>query len=323
MKKSVFIHFVTIFASLAVSSWLALSLLSKREEIARADGSLSKTPLCGLNKFVSDVQWMLFIHYCGSIYSVTQDNADDVYARLDSILRNDPDFEKAYYLGGLMLSVQAPLKSADILVRGARNKRLSSSWRIPFLAGYVLAHNVKDKDMPGRLKKAEEMYRLAIRHSSESLPHIVSACLRTRARMIKRAGVWRDIPVSTEPQAFLCGCFDEWRKLNPSSIFDTSGSPIDCIWHSSDEADALLLNALQCAKADAPADKNVSKTIRFILKRAFAGKHLCPRCLTPYCSGDKFCSHCGAKVEIYGVCPDCGAVLKGDYCSKCGRRVKK
>ncbi|MBU0581422.1 MAG: hypothetical protein KKA19_09630, partial [Candidatus Margulisbacteria bacterium] len=67
--------------------------------------------------------------------------------------------EKAYSLGGMMLSVRAPMRSAEILMRGANNPNLQSNWNLPFLAGFVLSHNVKDKDDPKRLKKAEEMLR--------------------------------------------------------------------------------------------------------------------------------------------------------------------
>jgi hypothetical protein len=205
---------------------------------------------------------------------------------------------------------------------GAKNERLSYSWRIPSLAGYVLTHNVKDKDMPGRLKKAEDMFRLAIKNAPEYEQYLVSAYLRVRAEKIKRSGQWQGIPLKNDRHAYLCACYDEWRKAY--ALAKERGTfYVVSVWNSNEKAREMLLHALQQAKIDAPTDKDVLKTVRIVVRSAFSDKCLCPRCLTPYAPGDKFCSECGSAVEVYGVCPDCGSVIKGDYCSKCGRRVKK
>lgn len=37
------------------------------------------------------------------------------------------------------------------------------------------------------------------------------------------------------------------------------------------------------------------------------------------CSGDVYCRYCGT--QLHEVCPDCDAVLKGDFCEYCGYEV--
>jgi hypothetical protein len=145
---------------------------------------------------------------------------------------------------------------------------------------------------------------------------------KVRAERIKRSGRWQGIPLKNDSHAYLCACYDEWRKAY--ALAKECGTfYVVSVWNSNDKAREMLLDALQQAKIDAPTDKDVLKTVRIVVRAAFSDKCLCPRCLTPYAPGDKFCSECGSAVEVYGVCPDCGSVIKGDYCSKCGRRVKK
>ena len=316
MRKSVFFRIVVLVFSLSLSSWLAKALFVKRCSMATSGRALSKAPKGGFNKFISDVQWMLFVHYCGSVHGVSNDNVDEIYQRVNAMLHNNPDFTEAYYTGGLVLSVKAPLKAVDILMRGASNKRCASSWKIPFLAGHILLNIVTDKEMPDRLDKAERMFALAVDRRA-NLPFLASSYLRVKAGKLAKAGTWRNgIAIQGREHALLCSCFDEWAKLRGAGDMR----------HFFNEADLKkrMLGIARRVKAEAPRDKDVRRTIRMVVNKVFAGEHLCPTCLTPYGPGDKFCSHCGHSVTVYGTCPYCGAVLHGDkYCPQCGRLVKK
>lgn len=331
MKKSVIVHIIVMVVSVGVASYLASTLVSEQMTIAKSRKDLSKTPLGGFNKFASDVQWMLFINYCGSINSVKNENVDEIYSRLNTILRNDPDFEKAYNIGGMMLSVRAPVKSAEILMRGAKNPNLSSNWKLPFLAGYVLSHNVKDadwrkfakeenekhKDVEGykklgsRLGEAEKMFRLAVQRGNPPENHVVSSLIRTRAkRLLGRT--YNGVKISNDKHAYLCAWFDEWRKSN-SNKEDFSSTSIGI----SDMTERIL-KAAQEAKASDPGNKNIMKTVDKVISKVLVNQHLCPKCLRAYGAGDKYCASCGSQVTIYGVCEKCGAIMKGKHCSKCG-----
>lgn len=327
MKKSQITHIIVMVIAIVVGWYLASSLVTEQQTIAKSRDELSKTPLGGFNKFASDVQWMLFINYCGSINSVKDENVDTIYSKLNQILHNDPDFEKAYNIGGMMLSVRAPVKSAEILMRGAKNPNLTSNWKLPFLAGYVLSHNVKDadwskfakgendknKDVEGykklgsRLSEAEKMFRLAVQRGNPPEHHVVSSLIRTRAKRLQgRKNIVND------KHAYLCAWFDEWRKSN-SSQDDFSANSIGI----SDMSERIL-KAAQEAKASAPGNKDILKTVDKVITKVLANQHLCTECLTAYGPGDKYCSSCGAQVTVYGVCEKCGAVMKGKHCSKCG-----
>ena len=337
MKKSLVSHVIVMIIAIAVGSYLASSLVEKQMAIAKSRGELSKNPLGGFNKFASDVQWMLFINYCGSINSVKKDNVDEIYSRLNTILRNDPDFEKAYNIGGMMLSVRAPVKSAEILMRGANNPNLSRNWKLPFLAGYVLSHNVKDKDwnefrkeekeknkdnesykkLPNRLQAAESMFRLAVQRGNPPEHHVVSSLLRTRAKRIAARKRHNGIPIVNDKHAYLCAWFDEWKKSSGEK--DGMSNASSGIMNINER----ILKAAQEAKASAPGNKDILKTVEKIIGKVLANQHLCPECLVTYGAGDKFCSSCGLKVTLYGVCNKCGSVMKGQHCSECGNVNKK
>ena len=320
MKKSIVTHIAVMVIAVALGSILASYLKVQQSEISVNRDKISKAPLGGFNKFASDVQWMLFINYSGRINCVKEAEAEELYKRLNTILANDPDLEIAYNMGGMMISNSAPVKSAEIFMRGANNPNLKNNWKLPFQAGFVLDRYVTDKDDPQRLKKAEEMFRLAASRADQSTPYIASYLLRTRAKRIAQAGKWSGIAVVNNEQALLCALFDEWRKVGTgpgdinSQSFDSLNVP---------DIKARLLRAAQAAKASDPTNKNVLETINKVMKVVSEDQHLCGSCLATYDAGDKFCSQCGTGVIVYSVCPKCAAVLKGKFCSNCGNSGEK
>jgi hypothetical protein len=174
-----------------------------------------------------------------------------------------------------------------------------------------------DKDDPKRLAKAEVMFRRAIARNS-SMPHIFSALIRTRAKKLLKDKQAKDgTPIVNAKHAYLCALFDEYRKGGGSENDTFSGNSSS----SSQDIRPMLLIAVQKAKAESPKDKNVLKTIKKVMDSVLKADKLCPKCLSGYAAGDKFCKCCGAKVVVYGVCKSyrCGNVPQGKYCSKCGR----
>ena len=310
MKKSIITHILVMIVAIVLGWCLASMLTVKRSDIVKME--ISQAPMGGFNKFASDVQWMLFINYCGGLESVQKENVEEIYSRLNSILGNDPNHEAAYELGGMMFSVRDPKKAVDIFTRGAENKNLKNSWRLPFYAGFVLTQHMTDKDDPKRLQKAENMFRKAIARNS-SMPHIFSALIRTRAKRLMQRGNWKGIPIVNAKHAYLCALFNEWQKGGDSEGQTFSGDSV-----SGQDLRPRILLAAQKAKASAPKDKNVLKTIKKVMDKVLKEDHLCGKCLTAYAPGDKFCSSCSARVVVYGVCPKCKIVSKGKFCSKCG-----
>ncbi len=316
MKKSLVTHIAVMVVAVVLGSYLASYLTAQQSEISVNRDKLSKAPLGGFNKFASDVQWMLFINYAGGIDCVEKPEAEEIYNRLNTILSNDPDMEIAYNIGGMMISNSDPVKSAEIFMRGANNANLKSSWQLPFSAGFVLDRYVTDQDDPQRLKKAEEMFRLAASRAGDNAPYITSALLKTRAKRIAQKGKWSNIPVVNDEHALLCAMFDEWRKGGGSE----DGNPQASDSMNIPDLKARLLKAAQDAKASDPTNKNILETINKVMKVVSEDQHLCGNCLTPYAAGDKFCSQCGTSVVVYAVCPKCAAVMKGKFCSHCGNK---
>ncbi len=310
MKKSLISHIVIMVVAAVLGAYLATILMKQQADITVDHERFANSALGGFNKFASDVQWMLFINYCGGQSGVNDQNADEIYRRLNAILANDPTHEMAYSLGGMSLSVAAPTKAADILMRGAYREQLRNNWQIPFSAGFVLDRYVTDEEDPQRLRKAEEMFRLAASRNTE-MPYILSALVRTRAKRIAARGTWSGIPVGDSKHAYLCALYDEWRK---GGTEDMPGNG-DVVFA---DIRGKILEAAQAAKASDPKNKHVLNTIDRVMKFMVDKQHLCDKCLSIYEAGDKFCSNCGNQVAVYGTCAKCGAVLKGRFCSACG-----
>jgi hypothetical protein len=324
MKKTIVTHVVVMVVAVICGAFLASSLTVQRAEIIKVEGKLSKAPLGGFNKFASDVQWMLFINYCGGLESVNDSNVKEVAKRLDAIIANDPNHQTAYELGGMMFSVRDPQKAVEVFTNGANNPNFKNNWKLPYFAGFVLNQYITDQDDPERLKKAEAMYRLAIsRNSAGAMPVIFSALIRTRAKRLAKRNNWKGIPIVDAKHAYLCALFDEWRKSGGVGEDDQGGEVFSGASSSGlTDFRSKLLVAVQRAKASAPTNKHVLKTIDKVLKKVLKDDHLCSKCLAGYAPGDKFCSSCGVSVAVYGVCPKCKTVMKNKYCSSCGYTKK-
>lgn len=305
-----------MIASVMIGGRLASSLVKEQKNICVSKPFESNKNFFGVNRFAADVQWMLFVNYCGTINSVNAENAQIIFDKVMSIVRNNPDFEQAYEIGSLMLSVEKPEKAVEILKIACDNPRLRSNWKLPFLAGFIVSHHMKNKDY----KQAEYFFNLAATRSSPPEPHVVSALMRSKAQKILSHKTWKGIPVTSERQAFLCALLDAHIENTRSN----EGSPNSYAYVSSISSFGKMtlaekiLSTAQSLKREETDNPNVQATIDKMKELVFKSSHICENCLSPYAAGDKFCSTCGAKVESYGLCAKCGAIKKGKFCSECG-----
>ncbi len=318
-KKSLIIHIVLIIVSVVVGGKIASTLVNEQGKICISKPFENNRNFFGVNRFAADVQWMLFVNYCGTINSVNAENAPIIYKKVMSIIQNNPDFEQAYEIGSLMLSVETPEKAVEILKRACDNPRLNRNWELPFLAGFIVSHHMKDKKIEGKVKKedlAEYFFSLAAQRSSPPEPHVISSYMRAKAQKLI-GKKWRGIQVTSDRQAFLCALIDTHLEntIRPegayaSSFNITSFGKMTII--------EKILSVAQSLKEEEKDNQNVTATIDKMKELVFKNSHICEQCLTPYGPGEKYCSSCGAKVEVYGTCSKCGAVKKGKYCSNCG-----
>jgi len=318
-KRTLIIHIVVIAASIFLGGRLASSLVSKQGKICVSKPMESKKNLFGVNRFAADVQWMLFVNYCGAINSVNAENAPIIYDKVKSIISNNPDFEQAYEVGSLMLSVESPEKAVEILQIACENPRLKENWKLPFLAGFIVSHHMKNKDFT----RAESFFQKAVSRCSPPEPHVVSALMRAKAQKLLARKNWKGIPVTSDKQALLCTLIDVHMANIRSQDFNSPSynSPYSSIMSFGKVSlPEKILSTAQSLKAEEKDNPNVLPTIEKMKAELFAGAHICENCLTPYGPGDKYCSACGSKVQPYGLCPKCGAVKKGAFCSECGAR---
>lgn len=317
MKKSLLTHIALMVVAIVLGYYLAVNLTAQQEKITPEKKDLSKAPIAGFQKFAADIQWMRFINYLGSLKTVDESNLPEVSKRLEEIISYDPNFESAYKDGVLSMSVADPAKTVEILKRACQNDFLKSNWQIPFYAGFVISHHAKQPDH----NEAAKFYMMAIQRSGDKPEaYLINSYLRAKAAAM---GSGKD-----EKLTMLQVLYDEWKtQSHARRDIGDSGSPIVGGEAASgsgipDLTDRLLKAAQEIKSSEKPTPEMLS-LVEEIRGKVLAGQHLCIKCLTPYAAGDKFCSKCGADVKVYGTCPKCGSVLKGDFCSDCGAKAKK
>jgi len=326
MKKSLIVHILIMVIAAAAGSFIASTLLMDQNKMCSTRIKVGQKSACGFNKFIADVQWMLFINYCGSVGSIKKDNVNEVYERLASIIRNDPDFEKAYEVGTLMISSEAPEKAVELMKIGCDNPRLSTNWKIPFMTGFILMQNVNKNDLPAITKKlktdAEGFFEMAARRSSPPERYVISYLMRAKA--LKLGKTWKPqgtkvtISIINDKHALLCTWINEAAMDRGGKGDDMSSASI--VQSSTKDITQKVLSIASSLKEENPDDANVAKTINELKNTLLKGQNFCGKCMTVYAAGDKYCSSCGVKVVLYGVCEKCGVVKKGAYCSACGAR---
>lgn len=335
MNRRLITHIMVMVIAVIIGGYIAGRLNNSEAKKAMGDKAFSSS-YAGFNKFASDIQWMLFVNYSGSINSVNKETSQILYKKLKAIISNDPSFAKAYEMGALMLSVEEPQQALEILETGFNNKALSSNWKIPFYAGYILTHHFPDKETNKTLSRAEKYFRAAVTRSSGSEKHIISQLIYVKSKKMKNDGSYTFskeviIPVTSDKQARIIVLFDEWRERQKRSMMmDNSMNSMKPMADfpslendsfSAINYESMILSLIQSAKQWESDNKDVVDTIAFVRNEMFKGRHLCEKCILPFAPGEKFCSSCGSGVQVYGLCPKCSTVVKGKFCSNCGTGV--
>lgn len=303
MKKSIAMHIVVMIAAVLIGGSMASFLHKSQNDLAPAKSGVSRVPIGGFHKFASDIEWMRFINYMGGLKTINDENKDEVIARLDKIVKLDPNFAKAYHMGALSISNASPEKAVEFLSRAceSQSEDLKSNWHIPFLAGFILMHYTT----PAKCDEAARFFRIALERSGgKPEDYVVNSYLRAKGRAKN---------IDNNKLAMLDTLFVEWKKSNSESL-ETSVIP---------NLTERLLVAARSAKASSPDDKEIQTVVDQISNKILADKHMCPSCLSSYGPGDKFCSNCGKDVKPYGTCAKCQHVLKGGFCSNCGHKADK
>ena len=320
MKKDFFVRALIMIVSLAAASWLAMFLTPMQNEITHEKKSLTKAPVAGLHKFLADVAWMRFVNYAGGLATIDTTNVDKVSEMLKTIISYDPNFLESYQSGILSISNADPKLAVKILSDACSNEHLKYNVQIPFYAGFILSRTIVDQNNPDKVlshpdyKAATRFFRIAIQRSRHPEPYIISNYVRAKAKALG----------GDEYYAMLKVLYDEWKmsRAKKGEFLDTDFCRIPDI-------EARLMRAAREAKYPVDDDGRLVKPsaqslalIAKVQKEVFAENHLCEVCITPTDPGTNFCTVCGHKVKVWGVCSQCNKVLPGrvNFCPSCGKR---
>jgi len=320
MKKSLFLHLLVIVMSGVIATTLAKlafkqemdidPILKSRMEGKKIDAKSDKDALSfvlgGFQKFASDVEWMNFINYSGSQNCINDDNVKEFTRRLEKIIALDPNFAKAYSVGALMLSDKDPRKAVELMKKACDNEKLNSNWEIPFYVGFILTQRFPNDECVG---EAIPFLEKAVMRSKNPENYLVNYLIRARAKDARK----RDKNLVSVEHAILKILFDEWRNTS-SQKMEMRQSIVPNL------TERILIACQKAINADPNNDK-VLKSVKEVKEKVLTSQHLCEKCFVQYGAGEKFCNSCGMKVEVFGICPKCSAVMKGKFCSTCGFTV--
>ncbi len=313
MKNTV-IHILIIVVAIIAGGMLAQNLNQKQHEISPSRARLTALPVGGFHKFMSDVQWMLFVNYLGTLNTVDEENVDEVVKRLERLIAYDPNLSKIYQEGVAMISIADPQKTVDILTEACNNQHLKNNSQIPFYAGFVMVQHMK----PPKYQDAIPFFKMAIDRSGGSdqgNTYYTSYYYRAKAKVLSDGKL-------DDRFALLQVLYDEWKGANTG---DRSDAP-SAEYNSQDLKDRLL-TAMRNAKNPSDDYKPTPEAIKLadeVASKVFSDNHLCPNCTASYAAGEEYCAQCGTKVKIYGLCPHCGKVMApgARFCAATGKAIE-
>lgn len=306
MKKSLIIHLLVLIITMIVGWRLAIYLRAEQKSIDETKNQITCTSIAGIDKLVSEINWMLYVNYRGGEKDVNDENKQELYGRLDKIISANPNLEIAYTMGAAGLYPNAYEQSIKLLKRGCKAPHLSKSWKIPYMVAFYESQDFFRKIPRKVMQDSLKYYEMAMRRDGGRNFYIGSNYYRTLAKLSNE---------KDKHYALLKVLLDKWRETKQSS----SGSA------KLQEIQKRLIKACKDAitYSEHPATPRTLAFIEKIRKTVLIDEHVCPKCMTKYKAGEKFCSHCGATVKVYGICDKCQHVVHGDYCSNCGAKVKK
>lgn len=314
MNKRITVYLLVLIASVVAASFLSANLSVMQKSFCPEKENLSGSPIAGFHKFASDVQWMRLVNYLGSLETVNESNVKQVATKLHELMKLDPNLEKIYKEGALMMSIADPAQTVKFLKTACENPYLKNNWQIPFYAGYVLMHNTK----PANYADAAKFFRMAIKRSSSDngASYVVSSYFRAKAREMIQKKQCND-----ERLALLKVLFAEWEKSRKSG---ETGSQ-DSLSLGLNSRLIKALKDVKIASDDYTPTAEGKKYADMVIAKVFDKQHICANCTASYGAGEKFCASCGAKLRVWGLCksPVCGKPLKNGkspFCSHCGKK---
>ena len=305
-------HIIIIIVSCVVAGIIGGKLNTTQRELAPNKGDISGMPLGGFNKFISDMEWMLFVNYLGSLNTVDESNVDEVSRRLERLMSHDPNLGKIYQEGALMISIADPEKTVEILNKACNNPHLKTNSQIPFYAGFVMVQHMK----PARYKEAIPFFKMAMDRSGGSTEgsnnYYASYYYRAKAKVLGNGKL-------DDRVALLHVLYDTW--LGDTRDDNYIGGTIG----DSQDMKTRLFNAVRNAKTESDDYKPtvVGQALAdTVIKRVFSDSHICHDCTTPYRPGAKFCGNCGAALKVYGICQFCQKAIPSGarFCVTTGQK---
>ncbi|MBR2434122.1 MAG: zinc ribbon domain-containing protein [Lentisphaeria bacterium] len=333
MKKELFFQFIVMIVALVVAAALAPVLQKMQLQINPDKNRLSTAPVGGMHKVISDWEWMRFINYLGKLQVVDSSNVKEVTERLERLVGLDPKYERLYLDGISSIQHADPKKTVEILEDACKLDYLKDNWKIPFYTGFIYSRDTYDINnqngaplLAADHAKAAYYFKMALERSGDDpVNHLVNNYIRELARA-EATGTAPD----REYVAKLRILYREWKKkmaMDPGVLSpDESGKVLI------PNIEMRLLKAMQEARN--PLDvydqrfepgKETMALIDQITKEVFYGQSLCTKCCHPASGGDRFCGHCGSKLEfVRGICQYCNEKLKPgvSFCQNCGKSTE-
>ena len=315
-KFSIFVLIVALISSMWLTDRLAQSRMAQAVQAPRG------VVRAGFNKILSQIAWMRLIQYRGSLPGITKENAHVLSKKYDDLTNLDPMFDRAYEEGALEIGWQSPEESLQLLDKAmtiGKLKSSSTSWRIPFTAGFIAKNRLNNS------QRAIAYLEQAVKQPGHP-GYVERLLINLKAQQqfgddpMKVLNLWVDYysggtgrfaGQGRMPSSEMNSESDAERNLALNQIRRVSTRIIeDAQKEMSSEKDAGRKKSFQ---------DRIDQTEK-IIRQVYAGKHICPSCFRPYNAGDEFCQHDGKKVPSYGACIKCKAVLHGVYCPKCGAK---
>ena len=316
-NKRLPLYLIVLIVAVIAASFISAKLVVMQKSFCPEKEELSASPIAGFHKFASDVQWMRLVNYLGSLNTVDESNVQQVASKLQELMKLDPNLEKIYKEGALIMSIADPAQTIKFLTQACENPYLKNNWQIPFYAGYVMMHNSK----PPQYAEAAKFFEMAMKRSGSDTgaSYVVSSYFRAKAKDM----VQKDKSLNGDERlALLKVLYAEWennQKAGPDGSYSRGDNGIQNL-------NDRLIKALKDVKVASDDYKPSVQGKKFadkVIAKVFDKAHICSNCTAPYQAGEKFCSSCGSGLPVWGLCKNqtCKKVLKNGnspFCSHCG-----
>ncbi len=345
MKRLSIISIAVALAALVLSMLAGRNVDQQRSQLVANQAQMQRVylPRFGMDKYLADLRWVMLVQQMGQVKGgkITPEAGAYFADALEAITDMDPEFEKAYTMGAMLISSAVPIRAVKLLEKGVAQSR-NPSWRYYFNLGFVAQRQLPNAGVP-----EEEC-------QAKSLAAYEAACkLGDCPGHVERAWMYQATRgAGSDPVKVLLAQKDFVLKVHTDSFSDDSDSLTGgtnefgpdsgttagrlSAWlagRSRSLSHDLLARHLletdaakrQSIEADLKAVRAVYDQIRTLgLANA---DHACKHCLSAFGPGEFYCSSCGQEVKAYGYCRTCHAangklvLPHGAYCHVCGTKA--